>query len=73
MDRAIEYYAKWNNPVRERQIPVRERQIHSYVGFKNQNKWIKGRKKRERNKPRNGLLTIDNKLMVTGEVGGGKG
>ena len=30
--------------------------------------------KRERDKPRNRLLTIENKLMVTrGEVGGGMG
>ena len=48
------------------EMSVRERQI-SYdftrVKFKKQNKWTKG--KRERDKPRNRLLTIENKVMVT--------
>ena len=38
------------------------------------NKTNEQRKKRERDKPRNRLLTIENKLMVTrGEVGRGMG
>ena len=49
--------------------------FHSYVDFKKQNKWAKGKKReRERGKPRNGLLTIENKLMVIrGDVGGEMG
>ena len=66
MDGSREYYAKWN--VRERQIPW----FHSNAEFKKQTKWAKG--KRERDKPRNRLLTTENKLMVTKrEVGGGMG
>ena len=46
--------------------------IDSYVEFKKQNKCARRPKKRERDKPRNRFLTIENKLVVTtGEVGGG--
>ena len=63
-----------NNSVRERQ--VRERQIpYDFTHMWNlRNKTNEQRKKRERDKPRNGLLTIENKPMVTrGDVGEGMG
>ena len=44
-----------------------------YVEFKKQNKWTM-EKKKERDKPRNGLLTVGNKLMLTrGEKSEGDG
>jgi len=51
-------------------------QAHCRVGIGLRNKTIKqkGKKERERDKARNKLLTIENKLMVTsGEMGGGMG
>jgi len=42
------------------------------VEFKEQNKQAKGKKKRDRGKPRNRLLTIENKLMITRRKVGGR-
>ena len=57
MDEAREYYAKENKS-------VRERQIYNFTHIWN----LRNKTK----KPRNRLLTTENKLMVTrGEVGGG--
>ena len=42
--------------------------FHSYVEFKKQNQLAKGKKK-ERGKPRNRLLTIENKLSSQKEGG----
>ena len=50
--------------------------FHSYVELKNQNKQAKGKNKteEERHKPRNRLLTVENKLMATrGDADGGAG
>jgi len=46
--------------------------LHSCVEFKKQNNEQRGKKKRS--KPRNRLLTVENKLIVArGEVGGWMG
>ena len=68
MNEARAYYVKWNKSVRKRQIP------HDFTHIWNlRNKWAK-EKKEDRDKPRNRLLTIENKLMVTrGKVSRGRG
>ena len=71
MDGAKEYTAKWNKSVRERQTPYDFTQMWN---LRNKTNEQKGKKEREREKPRNRPLTVENKLMVTrGEVGGGTG
>ena len=65
MDVAREYNAK-GNKVRERQIPC----DFTHVEFKKTNEQ---RKKRGRDKPRNRLLNIDSKLVVTREKCVGNG
>ena len=68
MDGAREYNAKWNKSVRERQIP------YDFTHMWNLRNKTNEQREKERGKPRNRLLTIENKLMVTrGEVGGGMG
>ena len=68
MDGTREYYAKRNKSVGERQIP------YDFTHMQNLRNKTKG--KEERDKPRNRLLTVENKLMVprggmrgTGEIG----
>ena len=66
MDGAREYCAKRNKSVRERQRPYHLTRVE----FKKQNK----QREKNRQKARNRLLTMENKLMVTrGEAGGGDG
>ena len=64
MDGPRGYNAKWNKSVRERQIPC----DFTYM-------WnLRNKTKKERDKPKNRLLTVENKLMVvTGNVGEGMG
>ena len=58
------------NSVRERQIP-NTIQLHSHVNFKKPNKLARGSMEwDERSKPRNTLLTTENKLINTREGGG---
>ena len=59
---------KRNKSVRQKQIP------YDFTHMGNlRNKTNEQRKKRERDKPRNRLLTLENKLMVTrGEIGWGE-
>lgn len=66
MDGAREYNTKQNKPVREKQIPYDLTHVCNL-----RNKWAKGKKKRERNKPINNTLwTRDDKQGYQGEVGG---
>ena len=65
-------YAKWTQSARERQIS-NTIQLHSQVNFKKPNKLARGLMGwDERSKPRNSLLTTENKLIDT-EEGGGDG
>ena len=67
--RARECHAKQDKSFRKRQIP------YDFTHMWNlRNKTKEQKKKRERGKPRNRLLTIENTLMVTRrEVGEGMG
>ena len=70
MNEAREYYIWQNKSVRERLI------LYDFTYMQNlRNKTNEQREKeRERHKPRNRPLTIENKLMATrGEVGGEMG
>ena len=60
MDGSREFNTKWNKPVRERQIP------YDFTHMWNLRNWTKGQK---RDKPRNRLLSIETKVMVTGGEG----
>ena len=61
------------NSVRERQIP-NTIQLHSHVNFKKPNKLARGSMEwDERSKPRNSLLTTENKLINTRGRWGGWG
>ena len=61
------------NSVRERQIP-NTIQFHSHVNFKKPNKLARGSMGwDERSKPRNSLLTTENKLIDTRGRWGGMG
>ena len=55
------YYANQNKSVRERQIPYDFTHIWN---LRNKQMNISRNKKRERGKPRNRLLTIENTLVV---------
>ena len=69
VDGAREYNAKWNKSFRERQIPY----DFTYM-WNLRNKTSEQIKKRERDKPKNILLTAENKLIVRrGEVRGKMG
>ena len=69
MDGAREYNAKQNKSVRERQMPYDFTHIWNVRNKTDEQSWEK-----KRGKPGNRLLTIENKLMVTGgEVSGGIG
>ena len=67
-----EYNAKENKPARERQIPYDF--THMWNSRNKMSKAKQGKAKREGNKLRNRLLTIEKKLLVTrGELGRGMG
>ena len=70
MDGTIEYYAKRSQSVRERQIPYDYTRMWN---LRNKTNEQRGEKERQWGKPRNRLLTTENKLMVTREVVGGTG
>ena len=66
MDGAREYNAEWNKSVRERQVPFDLTHVWNLRNKTNE------QRKKERGKPRNTLLTRENKLMLTGGEGMGE-